>query len=433
MKLRMGAVRTLGLGTVAMMMAAGLGVVGAPAAHAVEPTFPAPTSPSWLPVKKASAPLTDGAGEVDAGVGYLDLTPAGGPLGDAVAFVHANLLHAYFRLHVAALPADGAAGGYVIQFDTDNNLGGWERALRYDPVAGTVTFFSAPADTANRPVTEKGTVVSTLPLTAASRTKYAGADGGAHVAFAISRGALANAGISLGVPMVIGATTQPAADFGAALNADSLLGLGKAKADILGVGKANPSWQNVASDPLAIDSDGDGVDDNVDNCPIVANPGQEDDDKLIDNSLPMGSVGQPDGTEGRGNVCDRTPRGYDPDGDHVGYLDDQCKEQYGLDPNGCPAQSTTTAVLRYLPKQKRFAGVVRADYEQCVPRRTVTVFRSVTGPDRSMGSVKTTAVGRYSLELARRAPRGKYYAEVDRKWTLGARCFYVRSPKIEVR
>ena len=427
----------MGLGTVAAMVAAGLGVASTSDADAAD--FPAPTSPSWLPVEKASAPLTDGAGEVDPAVGYLDLTPAAGPLGNAVAFVHADLQHAFFRLHVAALPADGAAGGYVVQFDTDNNLGGWERALRYDPVAGTVTFFSAPA-TGNSGVTEKGTVLSTLPLPAANRTKYAGADGGAHVAFALTRGSLASAGISIGSPMVIGATTQPAADFGAALNATSFLGLGKAKADILGVGKTNPSWQSVASDPLEIDSDTDGIADNLDNCPVIPNPFQEDDDKATtpptlgtDHSLPQGTVGQPDGTEGRGNVCDPTPRGYDIDEDKVGMMDDQCPEQYGVLDNGCVAQSTTNATLRYLPRVKTFKGVVRAAEDQCVPRRNVTIFKMVAGPDRNLGTVRSDAAGRYVLKRARRAPRGNYVAKVDPKWTLGARCFGGKSPKIAVR
>jgi|GEM_PF-5610307 len=427
MKVRAKVVRTLGLGTVTAMLAAGLGAVTMSDADAVE--FPDPTSPLWLTVEKASAPLTDGAGEVDPT--YLDLTPAGGALGNAVAFVHANLQHAFFRFHVAALPEDGAAGGYIVQFDTDNNLGGWERALRYDQAAGTVTFYSAPNP--NSAVTVPGTVVSTLPLPAASRTKYAGADGGAHVAFALTRASLASAGISLGVPMVIGATTQPAEDFGAALNATSFLGLGKAKADILGVAKSNPSWQSVASDPLDIDSDGDGIADNLDNCPIIINPEQEDDDKDVDNSLSQGTAGQPDGTEGDGNVCDATPRGYDFDGDDVGLMDDQCPEQYGALENGCVAQSTTKATLRYLPKAKTFKGVVRAAEEQCVPRRNVTVFKQVAGPDRNLGTVKTDATGRYAMKRAKRATKGTYYARVDPKWTLGARCFNGKSPKIVVR
>ena len=429
MVVRMGAIRTVGLGAVASMVAVGLGVVTPPAAHAVDPVFPAPDSAAWLVAKKGASPLTDGSGELDAAYDHLDLTPAGGPLGNAVAFLSADLRHAYFRMHVAALPPSPATGAYIIQFDTNGNVGGWERALRYDPAAGTVTVFSA-AD--NSAPTEKGAVVSTIPLTAASRTSYAGADGGAYVAFALSRASLATAGINLGAPMVVGATTETADAAGAGLHSSSLLGIPPAKADILGAGKTNPSWQSVASDPIDIDSDGDGIADRVDNCPVVANPGQEDDDAAVDNSLPPGTSGVPDGTEGQGNLCDRTPRGYDLDNDHVGYLDDQCKEQYGLLANGCPAQSTTTATLRYVAKPKLFKGVVRADFEQCVPRRTVTVFREVNGPDRQIGSVKTDSAGRYAVGVSRRPRAGKYYARVDPKWTLGARCFFVRSPRIKI-
>ena len=144
----------------------------------------------------------------------------------------------------------------------------------------------------------------------------------------------------------------------------------------------------------------------------------------------------PDGTEGKGNVCDPTPRGYDLDGDDVGLLDDECPERPGLQANGCVARSITTAILRYLPRATKFTGVVRADYDECVPRRGVSVFKFVLGaPDRLLGSVKTDAAGRYALDRQKRAAKGKYYAQVDRKtnFDVGVTCFAVKSPKIEVR
>jgi hypothetical protein len=198
-------------------------------------------------------------------------------MGDAVAFVHADLQFAYFRFHTAAELPSGGVGAFVIQFDTDNNLAGWERALRYEPTAGTVGVFSAENGASNT----KGTLVSTLAIPTSHRTKYAGTAGGGNVAFALSRGALNTAGIDLGRPMLIGTTVDTATEFGAALNASALL-IFKAKADILGAGKANPAWQNVASDPLDIDSDGDGITDPNDNCPVNANPGQEDDDAALE-------------------------------------------------------------------------------------------------------------------------------------------------------
>ncbi len=424
MNARVRAIRGLCLGMVAAGLTAGLGAMSAPAAHAA---LPGPDSSSWIAVKRAGTTLTDGAG--DFAPTHLDLTAAGGTLGPATAFVAADLVHASFRFHVAALPA-GAAGGYVVQFDTDANTAGWERALRYDPAASTVTFFTAGP---NAGVTVAGTVGTTVPTTAATAASYAGADGGAYVAFAVSRAALTSAGITPGAPMVIGTTNGASA----ALDLGQLSGLvSPVMADVLGTpvygGLGAPAWSTLVTDQQDFDSDGDGFIDRIDNCPVVANPGQEDDDKAIDNSLPPGTRGVPDGTEGRGNACDATPRGYDLDHDDVGLLDDLCGEQYGLDPDGCPAQSTTRATLGYAPKAKRFKGTVRADYDQCVPRRAVTVFRQVRGPDRQIGSVKTDNAGRYAVAVSRRPGKGTYYALVDAKWTLGARCFFVKSPKLKI-
>ena len=420
----MGATRTVGLAAVTALVAAGLGVVGAPAAHAADPVLPGPTSSSWIAVTKGGVVATDPTNDMTTG--YLNVTPAGGALGTSTAYVSAGLEYAFFRFHVAQEPG-ATAGGYVVQFDTDNNTAGWEQALRYDSVARTVTLHSADANSGVKVVGTAGVIV---PPTQTGGTSYPGADGGAHVAFAVPRSRLATAGIKLGAPMVMGTTSEA----GVGLNAGGLLG--GVKADIVGTpkfGLGTPAWNTLDTDPLAIDSDGDGVADNIDNCPVNANPGQEDDDEAVDNSLPPGTAGQPDGTEGQGNVCDRTPRGYDLDEDDVGSLDDQCPERPGLLSNGCVAQSTTVAILRYLPRKKVFSGVVRADYDVCVPRRNVTVYKFVAGPDRNLGTVRTDAAGKYTL--AKRARKGKYYAQVDTKliWDVGARCFGVKSPRIEVR
>jgi len=420
MKARMGAIRTLGLGTVTAVVTAGLGVVAAPASHAADPSIPPADSPKWIVVKKAGSPATDATNDFTPG--YLNLTPAGGTLGAATAFLSADLQHAYFRFHVAEAPtAATAEQGYVVQFDTDD-VEGWERAVRFEPLARAVEIYTGAANSAPK---DAGTLSATVPLTAAGATTYPGADGGAYVVFSVPRGRLATAGIDLGAPMVMGASSQD----GAALDGGGLLGLG-AKADLLGVGKGAATWQSAATDQVDLDSDGDGVIDRSDNCPIHVNPGQEDDDKVLEDAYPPNHA--LDGTEGDGNVCDATPRGQDLiDGDGVGALDDQCGEQYGLLANGCPAQSTTAVVLRYSARRTRFSGVVRADFDQCVPRRSVTVLKSVAGPDRRMGTVRTRANGRYVLD--KRARKGTYYASVDPKWTLGARCFGRKSPKIQVR
>jgi hypothetical protein len=422
MRARVGAVRGLCLGLVAAGLTAGLGAVAGPGAQAA---LPGPDSASWIALKKSGTTLTDDAGDFTPG--HLDLTPSGGTLGTATVFLAADLLHGSFRFHVAALPA-GGSGGYVVQFDTDGDTAGWERALRYNPDADTVTIFTAGP---NAGVTDAGTLTATVPMTTATATSYAGANGGAHVAFAVPRSRLASAGIVLGDPMVVGTTGQA----GAGLDPGALAGIVPPKGDVLGIGKHSglgaPAWNTLVTDPIAIDSDGDGVPDKDDNCPITPNPGQEDDDKVLEDAYPPTHA--LDGTEGDGNVCDATPRGQDLiDGDGVGALDDQCGEQYGLLANGCPAQSTTVAVLRYRAKRTKFTGGVRADYDQCEPRRKVTVLRSVKGPDRRIGTVRTRANGSYVLDLDKRARNGKYYAAVDPKWTLGARCFGRKSPKIQV-
>ncbi len=72
-----------------------------------------------------------------------------------------------------------------------------------------------------------------------------------------------------------------------------------------GLGNACDSTPNGG----AVDSDGDGVNDNVDNCPNIANADQADNDN-----------------DGLGNVCDSTPNGgaVDTDGDGVNDNVDNC-------------------------------------------------------------------------------------------------------------
>jgi hypothetical protein len=90
---------------------------------------------------------------------------------------------------------------------------------------------------------------------------------------------------------------------------------------------------------LALDGDGDGVPDMLDNCPLVYNPGQEDTDgdRIGDACDNCPSVPNPDQTDtdgdGVGDVCDNCPFVYNPgqedtDGDGIGDACDNCPLVY---------------------------------------------------------------------------------------------------------
>lgn len=98
------------------------------------------------------------------------------------------------------------------------------------------------------------------------------------------------------------------------------------------------------------DTDGDGVADNVDNCPCVANPDQADSDHdgvgdACDNCPHRSNPQQEDvDGDGIGDVCDNCPYTYNPwqedaDGDNVGDSCDNCifvvnPRQYDFDADG---------------------------------------------------------------------------------------------------
>jgi CSLREA domain-containing protein len=100
----------------------------------------------------------------------------------------------------------------------------------------------------------------------------------------------------------------------------------------------------------ATDTDGDGVGDDVDNCPAVSNPGQEDadgdgDGDACDNCPSLANPDQADAdSDGDGNACDNCPNlansdQADLDADGVGDACDQCQ---GTAP-GTPVETTGNA------------------------------------------------------------------------------------------
>ncbi|GEM_PF-2134198 len=90
-------------------------------------------------------------------------------------------------------------------------------------------------------------------------------------------------------------------------------------------------------DIIMVDNDGDGVDDEIDNCPGIANSGQEDLDEdgagdACDNCIALSNPDQTDSDgDGIGDACDDCPDIADPyqldsDGDGVGDACDNCPE-----------------------------------------------------------------------------------------------------------
>ncbi len=95
-------------------------------------------------------------------------------------------------------------------------------------------------------------------------------------------------------------------------------------------------------EPVADDGDGDGVADDVDNCPDDVNPAQGDADddgrgNACDNCATVGNDAQLDGDgDGTGDACDNCPElagvdQSDGDGDGVGDACDVCPELAGVD------------------------------------------------------------------------------------------------------
>ena len=82
----------------------------------------------------------------------------------------------------------------------------------------------------------------------------------------------------------------------------------KSDGTVVAVGNNDFDRCEVSGWDLAPESDGDGVPDEVDNCPLTYNPGQQDDD-----------------VDGLGDVCDNCPKIWNPDqidtdGDGLGDL-----------------------------------------------------------------------------------------------------------------
>lgn len=157
------------------------------------------------------------------------------------------------------------------------------------------------------------------------------------------------------------------------------------------------------------DSDGDGVEEKVDNCPITLNSEQVDRD-----------------ADGRGDVCDD-----DLDGDAVANTGDGCPVITALTASGCPAADRTVRA-RHLRKKRDLAVRVRSYYPECQARAQVTLWRVRKGDDKQVKRFTTNRLGKKTPRAPRRP--GRYYVTVEASYAAGvAECPEATSKRVRVR
>jgi Thrombospondin type 3 repeat len=150
-----------------------------------------------------------------------------------------------------------------------------------------------------------------------------------------------------------------------------------------------------------VDRDGDGRADAADNCPAVANPGQEDTDG-----------------DSQGDACDA-----DDDNDGLTDTADKCPLEPGKPSSkGCPMVKRKLGI-RY--EAGAFTGALRPRGD-CSRQAKVTVFEQRKGKDSRVGSDSTDGKGKYIVGAADRP--GDYYAKVKASVIAGtAFCAAARS------
>ena len=159
------------------------------------------------------------------------------------------------------------------------------------------------------------------------------------------------------------------------------------------------------------DTDQDGVEEKVDNCPFAANPDQLDTDG-----------------DGRGNVCDD-----DDDGDVLGDVADRCPLLAATTPSGCPPVSRS---LKLTPGKRKARGkliaTLRSDAPACTTGAKLTLHRARKGKDPKVATLTTRKNGKATTRKPRRP--GMYYLKVASHLVDGAaQCSADRSNKLRIR
>ncbi len=155
------------------------------------------------------------------------------------------------------------------------------------------------------------------------------------------------------------------------------------------------------------DSDGDGAEDQVDNCPGLANDQTNTD------------------ADGVGDACD-----LDDDGDGKADTDDGCPLAATTTTSGCPT-TTRTAHVVYKKTKHRLAITVGSPVAGCRAGVEVTLLRKRKGADRRLVAITTNATGHYKMKAPK---RGRFYVKAAASYAPGAaECGADTSPTIRIR
>lgn len=168
------------------------------------------------------------------------------------------------------------------------------------------------------------------------------------------------------------------------------------------------SW-SITMTFATCDSDGDGIEEKVDNCPVVLNSEQLDRD-----------------ADGRGDACDD-----DTDGDTVANIADGCPAITAVTASGCPV-ADRTARLRHLRKKRDLVVRVRSYYPECQARAQVVLWREKKGEDKVVKRLTTSSRGKKALDAPRRP--GRYYLTAEPAYAAAvAECPPTTSRSVRIR
>ena len=110
-----------------------------------------------------------------------------------------------------------------------------------------------------------------------------------------------------------------------------------------------------------------------------------------------------------GNILYNGLTAADLDKDFVAIPADKCPKVAGIGrPNGCPLRARSLAIAYDTASHRFFGWLFAEGFSSFHSHRAVTVWKVRPGPDRRIGTVKTTGRGNWALGHARQA--GRYYA-----------------------